>query len=58
MKWARWSPVPPATGSLAPFAARARRRRLWRALRWPLLFSGGALLVILVVLTVDGLLFW
>jgi hypothetical protein len=48
-----WPRMPPSSPSLAPFYARARRRRVWRRLHWPLLI-GGLLLVIVVAALVVG----
>jgi tRNA A37 N6-isopentenylltransferase MiaA len=45
-----------SSSSLAPFYTRAQRRRLARAMRWPLIVGGSVLLVVIVVLAAGW--FW
>jgi hypothetical protein len=47
---------PMISSSLTPFYARARRRRLMRTLRWPLILAGSLLLILAALLAIGG--FW
>jgi hypothetical protein len=40
--------------TLAPFYARAWRRRVWQRLRWPLLASGVVFLLVVAMLIASG----
>jgi cell division septal protein FtsQ len=51
------SALPSISTSLAPFYARARRRRIWRFLRWPLLMVGLASVVVAIMLATGRLQF-